>query len=381
MTPSRLIPSRRVAWWLSLLLVLLAHACVGHQVLDSQIGDGDASTVPEAIDVAFVRELAPTTPPVLAAATPPVPVAAAAQPASSPAKAASSPDAAASTPPRLAAGEALPELGAPEPVIVPPVAQAASTPPPVIVPGPLDAPAGLPPATTAAATAASAPVAQAMDWPPSTRLRYKLEGNFRGPLFGTAQVEWLRQEAHYQVRLGVKVDPVFERRMLSDGTLTAAGLVPRRYDQQTDIPFRGTRTETVQFDDDVVRLANGQSVERPAGVQDTASQFVQMTWLFLSRPQQLQVGQSVEFPLALPRRVGRWTYDVVEKVELALPFGTVEAFHLKPRLTGSRPNELSVEMWIAPSLQYLPVRIGIRQDAETWLDLQLQQRPQQAAPR
>ena len=36
--------------------------------------------------------------------------------------------------------------------------------------------------------------------------------------------------------------------------------------------------------------------------------------------------------------------------------------------------------WLAPTLQYLPVRILIRQDAETHLDLVLKRAPLQAAP-
>jgi hypothetical protein len=93
----------------------------------------------------------------------------------------------------------------------------------------------------------------------------------------------------------------------------------------------------------------------------------------------MQVGASVQFPLALPRRVGVWAYDVTEQVKLALPFGAVEAFHLKPRLNAAKPNELSVEMWMAPALQYLPVRIFIQQDAETHLELTLKKPPVQAA--
>jgi hypothetical protein len=38
-------------------------------------------------------------------------------------------------------------------------------------------------------------------------------------------------------------------------------------------------------------------------------------------------------------------------------------------------------MWFAPGLQYLPVRILVQQDADTFIDLQLQRAPQQAAAR
>jgi Protein of unknown function (DUF3108) len=93
------------------------------------------------------------------------------------------------------------------------------------------------------------------------------------------------------------------------------------------------------------------------------------------------VGESVEFPLALPRRVDRWFYDVVGQQRLASPLGELDTFHLKPRRAGPRPrSELSAEVWIAPTLQYLPVRIRIEQDAENFIDLMLDAAPLQADP-
>jgi hypothetical protein len=61
--------------------------------------------------------------------------------------------------------------------------------------------------------------------------------------------------------------------------------------------------------------------------------------------------------------------------------GALDTFHLKPRRIEDRPRgELSAEVWFAPSLQYLPVRIRIRQDAETYIDLMMDAAPLQAAP-
>jgi Protein of unknown function (DUF3108) len=368
-------PRHRLAWWVAIAVVLLAHMGIARWVDGNRLGAGAADRAPKAIDVAFVRELAPTVPPVMVAPAPPPPAmrprgvasappaASAAQPpedtpeaaASVPAEPASAPAQAVSSPPALAAASAVP-----------------------LVEPPASAPAIM--AAAAAASAASSAAAASFDWPPSTRLSYKLTGNYRGPVYGTAQVDWLRDGQRYQVRLEVKVDPFFRRRMLSDGVLSEQGLSPRRYDEETEVPLRETRRATVHFEPEQVLLANGKTAESMPGVQDSASQFVQMTWLFLSRPDRLQPGHTVEFPLALPRRVGRWTYDVAEREMLALPFGEVEAFHLKPRRDSSRPNELQVETWIAPGLQYLPVRIVIRQDAESFLELQLSGRPVQAGP-
>jgi hypothetical protein len=348
---------RRLAWAGLLLFVSGLHGLLGRWWFDQRLGEGMGDVAPKAIDVAFVKELTLRVPPVAAAPRPPAPARPSAARPPAPKAAASAPVEAASQP---ASAPALVVA-----VTEPAVAASAS-------------------ADTAAASsavaAASAPDAEAFDWPPSTQLLYSMNGHYRGPIVGTAEVDWLRDGDHYQVRLEVRVPPLFTRRMLSDGQLGSDGLVPRRYDQETQVALQATRRDTVRFDGEQIQLANGDLASRPAGVQDVASQFVQMTWIFLTHPERLQVGQVVAFPLALPRRIGRWTYEVTEHGPLVLPFGTVDAYHLQPQRDQLRPNELSVETWIVPALQYLPARILIRQDAESYLDLQLQSRPRQAAP-
>jgi hypothetical protein len=93
------------------------------------------------------------------------------------------------------------------------------------------------------------------------------------------------------------------------------------------------------------------------------------------------VGNSIVVPLALPRRMDYWVYDVLSEERLYTPVGEVDTFHLKPRRADQRPRgELSAEVWFAPSLQYLPVRIRIQQDADTYADMMLDAAPLQAAP-
>ena len=59
--------------------------------------------------------------------------------------------------------------------------------------------------------------------------------------------------------------------------------------------------------------------------------------------------------------------------------GPLAAWHLRP-LAENTGSDLRAEVWLAPSLQYLPVRLMIRQDEQTWIDLMLQSAPLQAAP-
>jgi Protein of unknown function (DUF3108) len=357
-------PARRALWCALLALVLLLHGGVKWWADEALVGWGlGDKPVPARMEVAFVRALAPSAAPAPAPAPMPRAKPRAAEPA------ASMPAA----PVEMAPVEPAP---APAPD-VPSRAEAASVPasePPL---------AAAPAVPAASAPAPAAPAAPPFEWPPSTRLTYKLFGNYRGEVHGSARVQWVRQDLRYQVHLDVAIGPSFapllSRRTTSDGTLGADGLVPRRYDEATKLPFQSERRATLAFGPEWVTLANGSQREALPGVQDPASQFVQLTWLFTTRPELLRVGNAILLPLALPRRVDRWVYDVVGEDKLQTPLGVLDAFHLKPRRAGDRPRgELSAEMWFAPTLQYLPVRIRIQQDSDTFVDLVIDSAPMQA---
>ena len=382
--------------------VTVAHLWLMSQMEDlARLGSGAADTSPARIDVAFVRELAQAEPPPVAAVR--APPAAQAEPAPlaapAPLPAASAPLEAApvlEAAQLAAASEAEPKPEPkPEPVAPQPEAAAATTPAPTAqssassaaataqapqalsaAPGPAAPPSALP--------SANAPAeASAFEWPPSTRLSYNLVGDYRGPVQGKARVEWLRSGNRYQVHLDVRVGadfaPLLSRRMSSDGVLTEAGLKPQRYDEETKVLLREVRRQTIFFEPERIVLPRGGVQATVAGVQDTASQFVQLSWMFTLQPQLLRTGQTVEVPLALARRVDRWVYDVVGEEVLDLPVGPVKAWYLKPRPQSKTNSDLSVETWFAPTLQYLPVRIRIRQDEASYIDLTLERLPQQAS--
>ena len=94
----------------------------------------------------------------------------------------------------------------------------------------------------------------------------------------------------------------------------------------------------------------------------------------------VDVPGALEVPLALPNNIDMWAYDVIGKESLDTPFGPIETFHLRP--TRERPSklELVADAWFAPSLQYLPIRLLIRQDEATYVDMMIERLPLQAAP-
>lgn len=221
------------------------------------------------------------------------------------------------------------------------------------------------------------------EWPLSTELQYQLTGWYRGQVHGQARVQWLRDGAHYQVHLEVQVGPSFapllSRRMSSDGVINEYGISPRRFDEVTTGLLLARRQLTLQFERRHVRLPTGLTERVGEGVQDASSQFVHLSWLFLTGRVQPQPGVMINLPLALPQRVREWRYEVTGEQDLQTPLGPLRAWHLRPAVADTR-GDWPAEVWLAPSLGWLPVRIRIWHDDKTHIDLMLRSAPLQAAP-
>ena len=249
-------------------------------------------------------------------------------------------------------------------------AQAASEPEPpqVVAEAPAAAASQPEQVATAPQPAASAPAAPepSLDhWPVDTRLTYRLDGQFRsGPLFGDARVQWQREGSKYEVKLDVDLQVFGSQVLRSQGEVTPEGLIPRAYEETRPGKRRVTR-----IGDEVIVLDNGNTVPRPAGVQDTASQFVELSQRFASGKEVLEVGRSVTVWLARPGGLDQWTYDIVAVDKVRTKMGEVDAWHLKPRSISKPRGNITAEMWFAPSLQYLPVRIKVVMGTEAFMDL------------
>jgi hypothetical protein len=223
------------------------------------------------------------------------------------------------------------------------------------------------PAAPALSAAESAPLDS---WPADTRLNYRLGGQFRsGELHGRARVQWQRQGSRYETRVDIDITLLASMMLTSQGEVAVHGLLPRAYEERRRSGPRGLR-----LGDDTITLANGRAVPRPEGVQDTASQFVELSHRFATGQAVLEVGRTVSFWMARPGAVDLWTYDVVGREVLQTPrLGAVEAFHLKPRPIANPRGNITAEMWFAPSLQYLPVRIRVNMGEATYVDLMVDQ--------
>lgn len=401
-------PRRRLLALALVLGVMGAHLALGRLFVQDIEGWLLAEAMPERLKAAFTRELKAADPVAVVRAAPRMaPAAAATAPAVEPAASAPRTGAAAQRKPKPKAKPPEPAT-APAPDAAAAAVAAASAPDASTTAEPQggmpsasqiaqadpEGPAGSTAAASAPATPASgvgpdaatagvpASPGVAFEWPASTQIRYVLTGWYQGEVQGSAQVEWVRQGMRYQVHLDVAIGPSFaplmSRRMTSDGVLGDHGLQPLRYDEETRVGLGQPRRLSIHFEPDAVVLPNGRRYERTQAVQDAASQFVQLTWMFTLRPELLRQGGTVDVMLALPRRVDRWVFDVIGEETLKAPFGAVETVHIRPRRVARPGSDRTAEVWVAPRLQYLPVRILIRQDEETYVDLMIDRPPLQA---
>ena len=97
--------------------------------------------------------------------------------------------------------------------------------------------------------------------------------------------------------------------LTSQGEVTPQGLLPQGVRGAARSGKRAARAWATRRSP----LDDGRTVPRPPGVQDTASQFVELSHRFATGRDVLEVGRSVSFWMARPGAVDLWTYDIVER--------------------------------------------------------------------
>ncbi|MDI1272165.1 DUF3108 domain-containing protein [Polaromonas sp.] len=242
---------------------------------------------------------------------------------------------------------------------------------------PVDLPG--PPAETAAATTESvAPTSPptppplpgastALTIPGSVRLKYAMTGRAKNLDYSAfAQLDWLQDGQTYDAKMVVSALFLGSRSMTSSGRITADGLAPTRFLDKS----RSERAAHFQADKGTISFsANTPDAPWLRGAQDRLSVFLQLGSLLAGAPASYPVGASVSLYTAGPREADTWTFTVESEETLKLPAG--EAATLKLTRKPQRDYDQTVEIWFAPSMDYLPVRSRITQQNGDFIDQQL----------
>ncbi len=362
---------RRMALYAVVAGVLLSHALLTRSVMQGLADSAKDEPTIDRMEAELVADMKLTAPPVVSA----LPV---------PAALPSLPDQALDAPPAASAASQ-PKLKktAPDPVSAASTTSAPEAPPSASSsPTQVAETVKLPNPASAPETPPSAPV---FEWPKATRVTYKMEGYLRGPIYGTAMVEWIRQDLKYQVHVDAYAGPSFaplaSQRWTSEGIITPKGLLPSRFESVNKLLIKSSTPKVVVFEDKTLLMPDGERIDKLPDVQDPASHYIQMAYQFMLDASALQVGKTIEMPMANTKKQQAMVYDIEAQEMIDTPLGQVDTFRLKPRIPAknSKGEDIFAEIWIAPSLQYLPIRMLIRIGNETFFDMKMDKAPQQTA--
>jgi hypothetical protein len=212
--------------------------------------------------------------------------------------------------------------------------------------------------------------------PASTRLAYDVIGNAKGLNYrASSTLDWTQADGRYSARTEVRVVLLGSRVQTSAGRVDGTGLLPERFSDKT----RSERAAHFDRTRQTIRFSNNQpDASLQAGAQDRLSLFMQLAGLLQARPDAYPVGHVISLQVAGTSDAEVWRFRVAEDDTLTLPAGTLRARHLvrEPR----EPRDSLIDIWFAPELAHLPVRIRITQENGDRVDQQLREIPPMPKP-
>ncbi|WP_250450105.1 DUF3108 domain-containing protein [Caballeronia sp. ATUFL_M2_KS44] len=212
-------------------------------------------------------------------------------------------------------------------------------------------------ATASAQAAASQPPAAAsgdkFSVPPTGELRYDTLVN--GVMNQTGTIHWTNDGQHYEMVVSIPLPFVGPYVYSSKGHIDGFGIAPEQYSEKrgrraADIAIFNRETKQIVY----TRTPNSQPLAD--GAQDRFSVVMQLASLVRGAPDVYKPGVTRQFSVADNDSSEIWPMETVgdETVQARDGFVTARHFTRLPRREGDRRK---LDVWLAPALGWLPVRI------------------------
>lgn len=193
--------------------------------------------------------------------------------------------------------------------------------------------------------------------PDSVRLLYDIKGEIkRIPISANGELLWRQDGKTYDARLEISIFLLGSRVQTSKGLIGPLGLEPVRFGDKVRSEVaahfergKGKVTYSANTPDEVLQ----------PGAQDQLSIFFQLAGMVAADPQRYAPGTDLSFQAVGPRSSATWTFKLAAPEIVVLPGGRVRAIRLSKDPVGEYDSR--AEVWLAPELGYLPVRIRLTQ--------------------
>ena len=204
--------------------------------------------------------------------------------------------------------------------------------------------------------------------PGSVQLAFAVTGQMgTAPMQGVfGRLTWQQDGHQYDAQLSLNFLFKTIRSQHSTGVIGASGIEPTRF---SDTRRNEVAAHFMREQGQVVFSSNTPSVPLLPGAQDRLSVILQLGALMAGDPGRYPPGAAFAIQTVGPRDADLWIFKVEDDEQLKLPAGEFNARKLtrNPR----KPYDDKVELWIAPELGYLPVRIRQTQASGDFADFQL----------
>lgn len=200
--------------------------------------------------------------------------------------------------------------------------------------------------------------------PGSVRLQYEVKGN-KFPYRLSAEMVWQQDGDSYDARLAFSAGFLPVLLQTSRGKITPEGLAPLRY---SDKRRSEVAAHFVREQGKIVFSANTPDAPLLADAQDRLSILLQLASMIAGDPGHYPEATTIALQTVGPRAADTWLFTVGGEETLTLPGG--EQATLKLMRNPRQEFDQKVELWLAPALGYLPVRIRITETNGDFIDQQ-----------
>ncbi|HEY0062880.1 MAG TPA: DUF3108 domain-containing protein [Telluria sp.] len=215
-------------------------------------------------------------------------------------------------------------------------------------------------------------VKRPVDLPPSADIGYKIEARQRGiTLGGESQLAWRADAGSYSINNVARAQLLGKiLESSSEGSVDAYGLAPTQFSEKR---YRKPQA-TVTFDRAGKALGFSdaeKSYPLLGGEQDRNSVQFQLAAVARAAPEKFTPGSEWKFFVAGRRDAEQWVFKVLKRESVRTGMGALQAVHLT-KTQGPDSKEQMIDLWLAPSLEWYPIKLRVADDADEYVEQTLE---------
>lgn len=212
-----------------------------------------------------------------------------------------------------------------------------------------------------------------ISFPPSADLSYSIQAKQKGmPIEGDAVMRWSMTGNSFSISNEARamiVGKILDTK--SEGLIDADGLAPTSI---TEKRFRRPAT-TTSFDRSENRITFSSSDEQypiQGGEQDRNSVIWQLAGVARGMSKKFKTGFVWKVVVAGQRDADEWVFKVVGQDTIHTPLGELNSLHVQRVPTPDSKDQL-LDIWLAPTLEWYPVRVRYSEDNGDYIEQTLQE--------